>query len=213
MIKDSQRREEFAHIGGHPALDLVNTVQWRISPTRRADDLRDYEDVVRWAEQLKLVTDVEAEALRTRAASSPDLASDEWMQVGRLRETIYSALFEGTGSPALVEAYREAIGYADLAPHDEHWTWSLPVDLSLPRLRVAIEALDLVMGAKLTQLAQCQDAECGWVFLDTSSRRNRRWCVSADCGNRNRVREYYARSRGDSPSALRGSQAAQPAEL
>jgi predicted RNA-binding Zn ribbon-like protein len=55
--------------------------------------------------------------------------------------------------------------------------------------------MDLLARADLAQLAQCQDAECGWVFLDSSSRQNRRWCVSADCGNRNRAREHYARSR------------------
>jgi predicted RNA-binding Zn ribbon-like protein len=32
-----------------------------------------------------------------------------------------------------------------------------------------------------------------WVCLDDSPRHNRRWCVSADCGNRNRVREYRVR--------------------
>jgi predicted RNA-binding Zn ribbon-like protein len=31
------------------------------------------------------------------------------------------------------------------------------------------------------------------VYLDTSPRRNRRWCSAADCGNRNRARRYYAR--------------------
>jgi predicted RNA-binding Zn ribbon-like protein len=194
MVADSQRRGVFSQIGGHPVLDLINTVQWRLSDKRRHDDLLDYQDVLRWSLQLGLLTDDEASRLESTDLA-PLTADEEVTRLRALRDAVYSTLYEGAGSGVLVTEYREAITRSDFIRHDAHWGWDLPLDASLPRRRIALAAMDLLARADLAQLAQCQDAECGWVFLDSSSRQNRRWCVSADCGNRNRAREHYARSR------------------
>ncbi|MEU8433825.1 CGNR zinc finger domain-containing protein [Streptomyces sp. NPDC029216] len=55
----------------------------------------------------------------------------------------------------------------------------------------------------LDRLHQCEDAKCGWVCLDTSPRRNRRWCDTKDCGDRNRARAraYCARQKPKSPQS------------
>lgn len=195
MVQET-RRPVFSRIGGHVALDLINTVEWRLSDERREEDLLDYEDAVRWARQMALITDDEAVDLARLAAHSAAGADDELTRVRALREAVYSALFSDAGSTSVITEYREATARAELSPHDDHWGWDLPVDLPLVRRRIALAAVDLMTHSDLSNLSQCQDAECGWVFLDTSPRRDRRWCVSSDCGNRNRVREYYARSRG-----------------
>lgn len=192
---DPEPRATFSHIGGHVALDLINTVEWRLSDERREEDLREYADAVRWARQLELISGDDAESLSNPAAQASPEAEEELSRIVSLRETLYAALFAAGVSEPVVEEYREAIGHADLVPHEGDWSWSLPVDLALPRRRIALAALDLLTHADLAHLSQCQDAECGWVFLDTSPRSNRRWCVSSDCGNRNRVRDYYARTR------------------
>jgi predicted RNA-binding Zn ribbon-like protein len=67
------------------------------------------------------------------------------------------------------------------------------VCLSTPRDRVTRAVVDLLTTAELAALHQCEDQACGWVYLDTSRRHNRRWCVASDCGNRNRARRFYAR--------------------
>ena len=41
----------FSRIGGHVALDLLNTVEWRLDPQRAIEDLPDYESVLAWAQQ------------------------------------------------------------------------------------------------------------------------------------------------------------------
>ncbi|KJQ54221.1 CGNR zinc finger domain-containing protein [Microbacterium sp. SA39] len=192
---DPEPRATFSRIGGHVALDLINTVEWRLSDERREEDLRHYSDAVRWARQLELISADEAESLSSPAAQASPEAEQELTQIIALREALYAALFTAGGSQPVVEHYREAIGHADLVRHDDDWMWTLPVDLSLPRRRIALAAIDLMTRSDLSHLSRCQDAECGWVFLDTSPRSNRRWCVSSDCGNRNRVREYYARAR------------------
>jgi len=45
-------------------------------------------------------------------------------------------------------------------------------------------------------VGQCADEQgCGWLFVDTSKNRRRRWCDINDCGNRAKQRRYQQRAR------------------
>ncbi|WP_066042169.1 CGNR zinc finger domain-containing protein [Herbiconiux solani] len=210
----------YSAIAGHPLLDLVNTVAWRLSSTRWDDRLIDYGDLLAWALQFGFVDAAEAEVLRTRARDHPVVAARELARVSGLREALYAATYpaapagrrEGGAQPGaeelaaekpaagqlaaeqLAAEYGEAIGAGRLETAVP-WSWRFDVDLSLPRRRLALAAVDLLATVDPDALGQCADDECGWVFLDTSPRHNRLWCVSADCGNRNRVRRHNARTR------------------
>ncbi|MFE6964105.1 CGNR zinc finger domain-containing protein [Agromyces sp. NPDC057679] len=196
----SYRRRErpFAQIGGAVGLDLMNTVSERLAADHFVDYLVDYDDVLRFAEESGLVDAEQAAALRALAAEHPADAADEWARVRELRETLYSACYEGGPTDPVVRLHAEAVASGALVPAGDGWDWSFPLDLALPRRRLALAAVELLLRDDLDRLAQCADAECGWVFLDTSPRHNRRWCVAADCGNRNRVREFYARRQATS---------------
>lgn len=178
-------------------LDLVNTVHWRLSPDRRSDGLADYGSLLDWAAQLGILDDAEADTLRADRLRDPRRASQVVEGVRTLRESVYATLYDNGDAAPVTRAYRDAIDHAALTPlpDAEGWTWSFPVDLTLPLHRIALDAVELLTDPRQALLAQCQDAHCGWVFLDTSPRHNRRWCVSTDCGNRNRVREFYSRGR------------------
>lgn len=173
----------------------MNTVHWRLAPERRLDSVVEYSDVVRWATQLGSLAPAEADALSERAHGDPLRAASVADEVRSLRESIYAALYEGADPGPILDAYRDAIAHGTLAPSPGTWEWVFPVDLALPLRRAALDAIELMTGERRELLTRCQDADCGWVFLDTSPRHNRRWCVSADCGNRNRVREFYNRGR------------------
>ena len=185
----------FAFIAGHPALDFVNTVQWRLSPGRFEDDLPAFAHVIAWTRQAGLVSHEDERVLTELSHHHPAVADDEAGRVRGLREALYAALYEGDSPAPVVEEYRAAVAAGDLTADGDSWGWRFPVDLALPRRLVSLRAFDLVTRTDLSLLGQCHDAECGWVFLDTSPRHNRRWCVSADCGNRNRVRGFYERNR------------------
>lgn len=190
----------FARIGGHAALDLINTVQWRLSPARFEEDLVAYEHVLAWTRQSGLVSDEEVRTLARAARRESDDAEAESARVRTLREALYAALFSGADTEPVLEDYRDAVAHGRLTVTGTATAWKFPVDLALPRRRIALQAFDVLMHADWTRLGQCHDAECGWVYLDTSPRHNRRWCVSADCGNRNRVREHYERARAAEPT-------------
>ncbi|MCD2443050.1 CGNR zinc finger domain-containing protein [Agromyces sp. SYSU K20354] len=194
-------RDTYAQVGGAVALDLVNTVSWRLSAERFIEHFVDYDAVRRWAHQLGLIDDAQDAALRVLAEELPVNAEAEVARVIALREALYSAAYEDGPTQPLVEAHAEAVAAGRLDRDGDRWTWEFPADLALPRRRIALAAVDLLMRDDLDLLGQCSDAECGWVFLDTSPRHNRRWCIASDCGNRNRVREHYARVRGTASEA------------
>lgn len=195
----------FAHIGGHPAVDLLNTVDWRLDPERRSDQLATFGDFLAWCGEVGLATVGEIDQLRKEAQRHPRIRADEQRRVLGLREHLYGLLINAEASAADVIAaeYREAIGHAQLVQReaDGAWVWAEP-DLSLatPRHRLSMTVVDLLSSPEVSRARQCQDDACGWLFLDTSPRRNRRWCVAAECGNRNRVRRHYQRHGRDAAS-------------
>ncbi len=190
--------DRFSHISGSPVLDVINTIHWRLDPALRHDDLASYADVLAWCAEAGLVTGAETRALRRLARVHPERAAAELDEVTEARETAYAALFEDSSDAlaALAERYREAVRSARLARHGA--TYALvdaEVDLATPRHRLVRGLVDLLTREDLDRLHQCEDRACGWVYLDTSPRRNRRWCASSDCGDRNRARAYYARNK------------------
>lgn len=60
---------------------------------------------------------------------------------------------------------------------------------------LALSALELLQSPQIAYVRQCDGEGCGWLFLDTTRNHSRRWCSSADCGNRHRVKRHYARRR------------------
>jgi len=63
--------------------------------------------------------------------------------------------------------------------------------------RVLAELNRLAETAQLGRLKMCESPECHWIFFDRSKPANRRWCSSDRCGNRQKVRTYRERHRGD----------------
>lgn len=189
--------EAFGRLGGDAVLDLVNTVAWRLDAARRVDRLRDYGDVVRFARQCEVIAADEADQLTGLARSSGDAGASEWQKLVTFREAVYRAVLTPEKGLAGVHAhYLSFVATAQLVPETGVARWTLPVAIDLVRLRLAERAVDLFTREPAHRLRQCADDACGWVFLDRSPRQGRRWCSSADCGNRNRARTHYRRQRG-----------------
>jgi predicted RNA-binding Zn ribbon-like protein len=195
-VPDTVPRPDFPQIAGHAALDLVDTVHWRLDPARLIDTLGSFDDVLAWCEQLGLLSGVDH--LRELARSSPERAADEHARIVRLRETVCAMALDGSAADdSLVrDEHVAALGRSSLE-HDAaagRWVWRAPDDLTAPRAVVAMLAHDLLTD-DLSDVRQCADEACGWVYLDRSPRHNRRWCTAAGCGNRNRVARHQARKK------------------
>jgi predicted RNA-binding Zn ribbon-like protein len=168
-------------IGGHPALELVNTVSWRLDPSRTVERLPDGAGLERWAGFVDL-----------RVEAADEVVAD----VRRLRERIYRVvqpMAVGVEPAAKdVDALRRsmlgALGRAGVAS-------VMPLELAAADLHdeLAIAAWHLLEREDVRRLRQCRAGDCGWLFLDRTRNASRVWCSSADCGNRSRARRHYAR--------------------
>jgi len=58
---------------------------------------------------------------------------------------------------------------------------------------VAAAVAQLLSGADLGDVRQCEAHDCSLVFHDTTKSRKRRWCSMAQCGNRMKVAAYRSR--------------------
>jgi predicted RNA-binding Zn ribbon-like protein len=84
----------------------------------------------------------------------------------------------------------------DTAVEGFAWDWAGAEDaLDQMLWPVVHDAADLLTSEELDRVGQCADDRCGWLFLDTSRNRSRRWCSMEDCGNRAKVRRHYERKR------------------
>lgn len=188
----------FSQIGGHPAVDLLNTVDWRLDPRRRSDRLSSMADVLSWCRESSLLSDTEAGRLEKESQRARRTAAVEFGRILGLRDSVYACLIDGEREPSdvIASAYREAIDQARLTSPSSGavWAWvDQQLGLHTPRHRLGMSAVELLTDPRAAQVRQCQDKSCGWAFLDLSPRGNRRWCVSTECGNRNRVRSHYQR--------------------
>jgi predicted RNA-binding Zn ribbon-like protein len=56
-------------------------------------------------------------------------------------------------------------------------------------------AAELLVSEKFRRVKKCADPICGWLFLDISRNRSRRWCDMRDCGNRAKASRYYKKKK------------------
>lgn len=201
MPDDRSRVDTVPLIAGSAVLDLVNTVSWRGDAARSDDHLRGTEECLRWARRAEVITAGEDEAVRALLRAEPrrdDLLLDGLRELRDLvAATIHADVGRSLGEPAKA-AMVDAFAHAELVAPDgsrddaaRAWVIRL-VDEHTIRRRLALQ-LESLLTADRVRIGVCGDPDCQWVFLDTSRARSRRWCSSADCGNRLRVRRHQQR--------------------
>lgn len=174
-----QSLEELPFIGGHAALDFVNTAEERGHP-EAGDVLRTAADVCRWGQRYGLLSTA---AREDRSELPRALAARE------LLYTLFLARARGLApAPAdlaalgdLAAAAYRAGALTPTAQGTITWRWP-PTQLSTVRHIAVTAAVDLLRRDPAPRLKQCPGDHCGWFFLDTTKRGNRRWCSMGECG-------------------------------
>lgn len=177
-------------IGGSLALDFCNTAGEHLA-AQPDEMLADWETFARWAVQAGLIgTESYAELLRAPAPVA---------KVIRLRESIYRvglAIARGGKLPeADLLAIREQAGAGkpEIVSGRDGLRWRPDPARASAQLRaqIASEALALFCSPRAARIGVCDGGLCGWLFLDDSRGKRRRWCDMKDCGNRAKARRYY----------------------
>jgi predicted RNA-binding Zn ribbon-like protein len=191
---------KYQFVAGNLALDFVNTVAFRADPEKKKDHLQRIEDLHRWASQAQLPD-------RARISSGARAENAALRRIREVREQLF-AIFHAIASDDPIPA--DTLARVGSALHDcrarrclsiegaeVRWTWrpnARYTDYFLYPVLTA--ATELLTSSSRGLIRQCGDAGCGWLFLDRSNARTRRWCSMADCGNRNKARKYYRRESG-----------------
>lgn len=102
--------------------------------------------------------------------------------------------------------HRRAQAHVGLVPLGEHlakgspalrFELFRPIDVETILWQVARCATDLLTEVDATRLRVCpgDEAGCGWVVLDSTRNRSRRWCDMGACGNSVKAARLTARRR------------------
>ena len=204
-------------VGGHLALDLVNTVEPRVpGASEFREHLGSPTDLLDWGLRAGLLDSVEAASVREAWRASPNAGPQALHATHEVREATYDVLLAvlhaqtdsaQTGATrtavapqldALAVRWSAATARSSLAltgPAVRLDVGTNPATLVQDRLVTA--AVDLLRAVDPRQLRTCplEEGGCGWLFLDQSRNGSRRWCSMDDCGALAKSRRLTARRR------------------
>jgi predicted RNA-binding Zn ribbon-like protein len=177
-------------IGGHPVLDLTNTVFDRAHPVPDNELLVTPADVLTWCESIGF--------FETAPALGDAAAADLTEQVRSVREharAVFDAVARGQPVPtAAVGALLERGGAGVRAGHlrsiDTDMErlaadWGAPGAIATALALLAVHALFTLPADRVRACGRC-----GWLFLDSSRGGRRRWCSMSTCGNREKASRH-----------------------
>ena len=189
---------------GAPCLSFANTLDWHAS-AQPVETLHDYGDLVSWAQQSSLLNPGAGAILLSLAEQQCAAATKVYNAAITLREAIYRtfrainhATAPSSADLALInQHYRAAANQLELVESDNTFCWhwqTLNAALDAPLWPVAWSTVELLTSPWLARVKVGEDTRgCGYLFIDTSKNRSRRWCSMESCGNRAKVQRHRAR--------------------
>ncbi|HEU4680343.1 MAG TPA: ABATE domain-containing protein [Gemmatimonadales bacterium] len=208
----------FKYIGGDPAIDLVNTVDWT-SRGLEQDRVTDYGRLIRWAEGAGVIPSRVASSLRARAETKPKEAEAAHRLAIRVRGVLgrlFGAIARGEPHGDELNDFNGLLGRAlermRVAPSGKRGRRGPGLELGWQnrgeRLDSVIwpvvwSAASLIVSEEFSQIRVCGGQDCGWMYVDRSRNRLRRWCQMATCGTREKSRRRFQRTRPGSRARRR----------
>lgn len=200
------RSRHLTFSAGAACLDYANTRELRKGPEPQ-EFLHGYDDLLAFARRVKLLSTAEVRLLGDSASARPRKARLVFEEAVRLREAIHAvvvACASGSAPPTsamnrINEHRRVATRRSQIAfvsgRFERRWlVRSGDLDAVAWPIAESIAIL-LVDEVRMSLLRECRGVDCGWLFLDHSRTRRRRWCDMRACGNRAKAARHYARRR------------------
>jgi predicted RNA-binding Zn ribbon-like protein len=177
-------------VGGHPVLDLTNTVFNRSNPVEDNDLLKSPTDVLAWCKSVGLFKTTR----RLTDAAARKLVVD----VQGVREhawRVFDAVSRGESVPT--DAFGSLLELAGAGVRARHiprieaaldgWVADWKTAGAIPTA-LALLAVHALFTLPPDRIRAC--SRCGWLFLDSSRGGRRRWCSMNTCGNREKARRH-----------------------
>ena len=205
MKEKSRNAGNLDLLGGRLCLDFVNTVDWR-GRAEPQEFLNSYKDLILWAQHVGILSRQEAKVLTQKSEKKTNEARALVEKAKRLREALYRIFLscaEGTAAnekdlSIFNKALSQTMAQSRIVETEEGYLWNTigrKDDLDWILNPVVRSAADLLVANEIKRVKSCADNECGWLFLDVSRNRSRRWCDMSDCGNRAKASRFYKRKR------------------
>lgn len=189
-----QTAAELPFVGGHLALDFVNTAEERGHPAAE-DVLRTPADLRVWGQRAGVLG-----VAQPRASDEQELARA--VAARELLHALFVVRLRGVApqraqlaelSALVVEAYAAAM-LTSAGDGRVEWRWPAD-DLTSVRHVALTSGAELLEAEPSARLKQCPGDHCGWLFIDASKRGNRRWCSMSECGQEAKDEQRRARRR------------------
>ena len=188
-------------LGGRPCLDFVNTLDWR-GIDQPVEFLNTYQDLVLWSRHAGIISSQEAKILSQESKARLAEQTRALKKAIKLREAIYRIFAsEAVGKAAPQKdltdfnTYLSAVmRHSQIVKTHKGYRWETGGDKTKldwilnPLIR---SAADLLVSDERKRIKKCNDPACGWLFVDTSRNKSRRWCDMSDCGNRAKASRFY----------------------
>jgi predicted RNA-binding Zn ribbon-like protein len=192
----TDRADVFDWSGGHPALDLVNTLDERPFD-QPIETLVTYRDLVKFVELAGLVEPSTAAGL---ARLTGRKCSDALERTRELRELLHDVLRAMHSRRSIPIRDLDAISTAIQCAHasrklvvatsqslaGHRWSDMLAPEIPLHACAIAVE--HLLINVDRTKVRKCGASDCDVYFVDTSKSQHRQWCSMTGCGNREKQR-------------------------
>jgi predicted RNA-binding Zn ribbon-like protein len=195
-------QHQFKLVGGHPALDFINTVRdWTAAEPH--DYLGEFSDAIRFGQRAGFLTRADVLRLRRR---TPDIELTRLRELRALLKRVFQMRLSdetpssrdlGKLSAILAETARATRLVVAPQTHRSSQVRMRreinveKADDALLRLRIVEAAVALLVSDAMLRVKSCPT--CGWFFLDVSKNGSRRWCSMDACGSVAKARRYYRR--------------------
>ena len=199
MSHPDLREPRFLYVGGDPALDLINTVDWT-SRGPEEERLESFEELAGWAEGAGVIDAAAGRHLRRLGRGRPRAASAALAQAHEVRSVLrelFLAIASGAPSDEPLARFnrllRGALGALEIAPAKGGSGYRLRWRGERSELRALLwpvlwSAAELLRSEEADRVRVCDGDECGWMYVDRSRNGLRRWCQMRTCGTREKTR-------------------------
>jgi predicted RNA-binding Zn ribbon-like protein len=202
-MKENRQILEIRLDGGNLSLNFVNTIHDRYEEPLE-DYLHNYLDLITWANFADAINSSQKKRLLQRSRENQEEANQVYKDSIQLREAIYQCVVSlinrdevsAVNMQVINQWVSKAFSNLELAQLDNSFVLDWKAENSglesvlWPIIR---SFADLVTSDDRGRIKQCSN--CGWVFVDNSKNKSRRWCSMETCGNRVKAQRHADKTR------------------
>ena len=189
--------------GGWVCLDFINTVHDR-TVENPFEYLSGYPELLVWCVKVGILTSERKTAFDKKVKENREEAERILEDFIKAREILYSFFLPIAQNRVpgkklqkqLNVLLNRTMGQLELevvGKQDVHQKWRDKSSLEYPLNPIIKSAYDLLTQDLLDRVKEC--GACGWLFLDQSKNKSRKWCSMENCGSNVKAKRYYHRNK------------------